>query len=100
MPATKEDILAEAHDQANCLGGYINAYANGETDLYFLRMKETPNESLVTIEIRDGALRQAYRARNEMPNEDELRAIHDWATEKEFYVPKAWHPMGSPLLTP
>ena len=41
-------------------------------------------KSLITIEIRTGVLRQAYRAFNKIPNEQEQKFIEEFAKEKNL----------------
>lgn len=79
VPRNKDDMLDEATQQANCLASYINAYANDETDIYFMRSVDDPDKSLVTVEVRDGRIRQAYRACNRRPSDEELAWLNEWA---------------------
>ena len=51
---TLEDLKDEAKQQKNCVyKNYSELYANGITDIYFLRKLENPKESLVTVEVRN-----------------------------------------------
>lgn len=82
-PENGDDFLDEAHQQANCLASYVDAYSEGRTDIFFMRRVDDPEHSLVTIEVRpngDGqlALRQAYRASNRNPSKEEMNVIHTW----------------------
>jgi len=78
-PRNKDDMLDEATQQANCLASYVRSYADDETDIYFLRSTEDPDKSLVTVEVRDGRIRQAYRACNRQPSNEELAWLNKWA---------------------
>ena len=87
VPNTKEEILDEANQQMNCLSSYVEAFTKGNTDLYFMRKQDSPNRSLVSIEVRDGSVRQAYRARNSAITEEQADFIQKWADKHniEFY---------------
>lgn len=51
---TLEDLKDEAKQQKNCVyKNYSELYANGITDIYFLRKLENPKKSLVTVEVRN-----------------------------------------------
>lgn len=96
-PFNKEDMLDEATQQANCLASYIDAYTNDETDLYFMRASIEPEKSLVTVEVRDGRIRQAYAACNRRPGDDELKWLAEWAEENGIEMVDAdhQHPMAA-----
>lgn len=74
-PRTPQDIKDEAVMQNNCVAGYINKVLDGVCHIMFLRDKEKPNQSLVTLEIRDYEVVQSKRAFNKEPSEEELNAI-------------------------
>lgn len=82
-PESDTDFLDEAHQQANCLASYADAYNEGKTDIFFMRRVDDPEHSFITIEVRtngDGqpAIRQAYRASNRKPTAEEMDVIHTW----------------------
>jgi len=72
------DIIDESGMQHNCLKDYIYGYSNNECQIYFMRYKDKPNESLVTIEIKDNKINQAKAKFNKEPNEEELDILHKW----------------------
>lgn len=83
-PFNKEDMADEAAQQANCLASYIEPYAKDETDIFFMRTSLDPDKSLVTVEVRNGAIRQAYRACNRRPSDEELEWLAKWAAENSI----------------
>lgn len=94
VPRNKEDMLDEASQQANCLASYVKAYSNDETDIYFMRSVEDPDKSLVTVEVRDGRIRQAYRACNRTPSKEEIEWLDEWAAKLGIIgVNGGQHPM-------
>ena len=58
---TLNDMKDESNQQNNCVySNYSEKYANGITDIYFLRTLKNPDKSLVTVEVLDGKVRQKY----------------------------------------
>ena len=83
-PFNKADMVDEASQQANCLASYIPTYAANKTDIYFLRRSIEPEKSHVTVEVRDGRIRQAYAACNCRPDDESLEWLAKWAEENGF----------------
>lgn len=74
-----KDMKNEANQQHNCVySNYSEKYANGETDIYFLRKLEEPDKSLVTVEVLDGKIRQKYQKRNTAINKDQNEFLNLW----------------------
>ena len=87
-PQTVGDIVDEATQQANCLRTYLDRVADGLTDIYFLRNKKTPDESLVTVEVNGGTLVQVKGKFNREPSFNQKKVLSDWAKDKGFHY--AW----------
>ena len=51
IPQTKEDIVAEAKAQLNCVAGYVNMIIDNRTYVVFVRNKNDLSKSLVTAEV-------------------------------------------------
>ena len=96
-PYNKDDMVDEATQQSNCLASYIDAYTEDKTDIFFLRASIEPEKSLVTVEVRDGRIRQAYAACNRRPGDDELKWLAEWAEENGIEMVDAnhQHPMAA-----
>lgn len=75
-PDTPEDIKDEAVQQTNCVAGYIDDVLQGKCDIIFLRNKKTPQQSLVTIEVKNNQVVQALRAFNKPISSSEQSAIN------------------------
>ena len=60
-PDCTQDIKTEACQQNNCVASYIDRVIDGNCHIMFLRKKDSPDESLVTIEIRHNRIVQAKR---------------------------------------
>lgn len=54
-----EDIKNEGTELNHCVGSYIDSVLQGRTQICFMRKADTPERSLVTIEIRSRGIQQA-----------------------------------------
>ena len=77
-PKTIQDIKDEAVSQNNCVASYIDDVIDGSCDILFLRKKDSPNESLVTIEVQNGKIVQAKRRFNYPISKDEQSVVDKW----------------------
>ena len=83
-PTCKQDFLDEAQMQQNCLASYISKFIDGDCIIMFMRHKNNPTQSLVTIEIRKDdegnytVLNQKYQARNRACTAEQSDAIDKW----------------------
>ena len=59
VPEHVSDLIAEGEKQHNCVGGYMERVAKGQTDVVFIRKDEAPEKSYITMEIHDGKIIQA-----------------------------------------
>jgi len=60
-----KDMKEESKQQDNCVyKNYSEKYANGSTDIYFLRSLKNPEKSLVTVEVLNNKIRQKYQKKN------------------------------------
>ena len=80
------EMVEEAECQHNCLATYVEAVAEGVTDVWLMRRANDPDRSHVTVEVRDGEVRQAFRACNQLPSDRELRWLAAWC-ERSGYRP-------------
>lgn len=84
VPKDISDLLREAAKQHNCLYKYIWSVAAGNIVILFMKDKAAPSKSLVTVEVKENAVVQAYRAFNKLPNEQEQRFIEEFAKKKKL----------------
>ena len=79
---TLNDMKEEAKQQNNCVyKNYSDKYAWGDTDIYFMRELKNPNKSLVTVEVRNGKIRQKYQKRNDIVTDDQQKFLNKWEKE-------------------
>ena len=81
-PKSTQDIKDESVQQTNCVSSYIDSVIDGQCHILFLRKKSNPEKSLVTIEVVDGKVVQAYRRFNDPITEEDRVAID--AFNKKF----------------
>lgn len=77
-PKSTQEIKDEAVQQNNCVASYIDSVIDGKCHIMFLRKKDLPDKSLVTIEIKDNVIVQAKRKFNDPVSEDEQKVIDAW----------------------
>lgn len=85
--ASVREILDEANAQHNCVAGFIDAYASGHTDLWLMRRASDPDTPLVTVEVRDGAVRQAFQSHNRQLTSSQRRFLADWCEAVGYHMP-------------
>lgn len=81
-PKTTQEIKDEAVQQNNCVASYIQRVIDGACHILFLRRKDSPTKSCVTIEVRNGNIVQAYQAYNHLVTSEQQEAID--AFNKKF----------------
>lgn len=81
-PKSIQDIKDEAASQNNCVASYIDKVIDGKCHILFLRKKNKPDESLVTIEVRNNHIVQARRRFNDDVTAEDQKAID--AFNKKF----------------
>ena len=86
MPTSAEDIRDEADQMHHCVATYIPQIEAGEKIVMFMRDKENPDKSLVTVEVIDGAITQAYAQRDTYPSIPCMVWLTKWAQEKDLRI--------------
>ena len=74
-PKSTQDIKDEAVSQNNCVASYIDNVVDGNCHILFLRKKNKPNDSLVTIEVRNNQIVQAKRRFNDDVTDEQQKII-------------------------
>lgn len=82
-PNCTQDIKDEAVMQNNCVASYIDRVIDGECHIMFLRSKDNPQKSLVTLEIRENKIVQAFRHFNDPITDQDRQAIEFWNRKYE-----------------
>ena len=90
VPEKTKEIEQEADELGHCVRIYIPRVIDGETLICFLRSNEDLNKPLVTIEVKDGNVTQAYGESDGKPKDDELAVIRRWAKQHKLTLKWAW----------
>lgn len=78
-PKTPDDIKAEAAQQHNCVASYIDDVIQDKCVIMFMRYKDDPDKSLVTIEVHpDLHVVQALQRYNASLNAEQKQVIREW----------------------
>jgi len=75
------ELEDESKQQKNCVRTYANQYSKGECDLYFMRTKEHPEKSLVTVEVKEHKVVQSRIKHNEPVNRNQRNFLEKWEKE-------------------
>jgi hypothetical protein len=81
VPKTTRDIINEGISNNNCVGSYVNSILENKTYILFLRLTETPEESLITLELRDNKFIQAKGYCNREMNEEEEKFLKQYCSK-------------------
>lgn len=86
MPMDAEDIRNEASQMDHCVATYIPDIEAGKRIVMFMRDKEHPERSLVTVEVINGAITQAYAYKDSHPTMACKIWLTNWAMEKGLRI--------------
>lgn len=68
VPKSGDEIRAEGEALHHCVGGYVSKVAKGETNIFFIRKTDKPNEPYFTMEWKNNTVVQCRGLRNcDMP---------------------------------
>lgn len=77
-PKCIQDIKDESVQMSNCVSSYVQKVLDGQCDILFLRYKDSPDKSLVTIEVRNGKIVQALQKYNHPLTEEQREIVDKW----------------------
>lgn len=77
-PSCTQDIKDEAVQQNNCVASYIDKVIDGACHILFLRYKDSPDKSLVTIEVRNGKIVQALQRYNTPLTKEQQEVVNKY----------------------
>lgn len=82
-PESTQDIKNEAVQQNHCVASYIQDVIDGKCHILFLREKEHPTRSLITMEVRGGRIIQARGRFNRDMTEKEKEVVEKYKKKLE-----------------
>ncbi len=71
-------LVEESEQQQNCVRHYGNRYGENDSQIYFMREKKNPHQSLITIEVRNGKIVQARTKYNDIPSDYLQQVLKRW----------------------
>lgn len=77
-PKCIQDIKDESVQMSNCVSSYVQKVIDGQCDILFLRHKDSPDKSLVTIEVRDNKIVQALQRYNHPLTKEQKEIVDKW----------------------
>ena len=87
IPKCSADVLDEAIQQSNCVASYVERISKGDTHVLFMRYKNTPDDSLVTIEVdKSNNVCQCKQGFNKETTKEQDKFISKWAKEKGLNI--------------
>lgn len=79
---SSEDLINEGGTLNHCVAvHYMKPYANKETDILMIRRIDNPTQPLVTVEVKNGEIRQAYGKNDTIPKKDVQKFIEKFKVE-------------------
>lgn len=79
---SSEDLINEGGTLNHCVAvHYMKPYANKETDILMIRRIDNPTQPLVTVEVKNGEIRQAYGKNDTVPQKDVQEFIKKFKSE-------------------
>lgn len=83
LPRSPRDVQDEGRQQRHCVADrFMDMIAAGDTCVVFMRRSDRPDQSLITIEIRNNCIRQACIHNNDPVPEEYREWIRNWAAMK------------------
>lgn len=78
VPPTMQSVVQEGASLNHCVASYVDGMVAGEYAILFLRLKETPEKSLVTLQMHGDKVSQARGQSNRAPTDEERAAIDEF----------------------
>lgn len=77
-PKCVQDIKDESVQMSNCVSSYVQKVIDGQCHILFLRRKDSPDKSLVTIEVRNNKIVQALQRYNHPLTNEQQETVNKW----------------------
>lgn len=85
-PKSTGDVFKEANQMHNCVASYIDRIIEGRTKIVFMREKENIDDSLVTVEVKNGHICQAYQKSNCRISEEQRKFLEKYAKNRKLVL--------------
>lgn len=79
LPANSiNSLIDESKQQNNCVRTYAERIANNQCDIYFMRLIDSQDKSLVTVEVRNNKIVQKRTKNNCITTDDQNKFLNLW----------------------
>lgn len=85
-PHKPADLVKEGDSLSHCVSSYIKDVCDERCKIYFIRDVVSPDESLLTAEVRNNKIVQVRGKFNRYPNDIEETFISQWAINKNLKI--------------
>lgn len=83
VPSHPQDLDNEGKDMSNCVGSYIDKVIDRKSQICMMKQNGKP---YMTIEVFDGAVRQAYGKANKCLDKEQKNILKEWAEDKDLLI--------------
>lgn len=83
-PKEPRELIEEGSSLHHCVSSYVDPLLKGRTKVLFLRSKKEQDKPLVTIEVKNGELRQAYGLSNRETTHTERKVLERYIKAKDL----------------
>ena len=81
---SQEELIEESYNNDNCVRTYADRVARNETHIFFLRTSECPDNSLVTVELKNKKITQAFAYNNSSIDDGCRNFLIKWCKKFRF----------------
>lgn len=85
-PHKPADLVKEGDSLSHCVSSYIKDVCDERCKIYFIRDVESPDESLLTAEVRNNKIVQVRGKFNRRPSDIEKTFISQWAINRNLKI--------------
>ena len=82
IPKSADDVIDEGNQMNHCVGSYVSRISNETTFIVFMRWKDVPESSYITVEIQNDKLCTALGQNNRRLEKEERIFLQKYANEK------------------
>lgn len=83
VPPTMQSVVHEGSSLSHCVASYVDGMVNREYAILFLRKKDAPEKSLVTLQVHGNRVSHARGQSNRAPSKEEQEAIEKFVAGLE-----------------
>ena len=86
VPTEPRELADEGINLSHCVGDYIDRVASGECHILFLRRRNAPGQSLVTLQLCGQSICQAQGMNRRSITQEERKFLNHWGREKQINI--------------